>query len=101
MDEISSKALNPHGVTILTFAGSSSPGGTRAAIRHLNLSTTYAALRVLDPELCASRLPRELVTEELTLHEGILNPPSKLGLGVGLVPDTLEEFERAAARLSQ
>jgi L-alanine-DL-glutamate epimerase-like enolase superfamily enzyme len=77
-------------------------GISTAAAAHLATVTPHMPLfEFLPPELCTSRLRRELVTEELTLHEGVLYPPRRPGLGVDIVPEALEEFEAAAVRLNE
>lgn len=53
----------------------------------------------LPPELCQSRLRKELVREELVLMDRTLKPPERPGLGVELNRDVLEEFAEVAARL--
>lgn len=53
----------------------------------------------LHPEVCESRLRKELVTDEVTIVDGAILPPAKPGLGIELNRDKLEEFADAAARL--
>jgi len=52
----------------------------------------------LPPELCTSRLRRELVKEELELRDGLLPAPQRPGLGIELDFDALVRFEEAARR---
>ncbi len=53
----------------------------------------------LPAELCESRLRKELTRDELVFRDGVLLPPTRAGIGVELVEDAIEEFERVAARL--
>jgi L-alanine-DL-glutamate epimerase-like enolase superfamily enzyme len=53
----------------------------------------------LPAELCESRLRKELTRDELVFRDGVLRPPTGAGIGVELVEDAVEEFERVAARL--
>jgi L-alanine-DL-glutamate epimerase-like enolase superfamily enzyme len=71
-----------------------------AAAVHLAMVTPHMPFfEFLPPELCESRLRKELVREELTFAEGVLAPPERPGLGVELDPDALAEFAEAAATL--
>jgi L-alanine-DL-glutamate epimerase-like enolase superfamily enzyme len=74
---------------------------TAAAAQLATVTPHMPLFEFLTPELCTSRLRRELVAEELTLRDGVLDLPRKPGLGVNIVPEALEEFEQAAVRLGR
>jgi L-alanine-DL-glutamate epimerase-like enolase superfamily enzyme len=77
-------------------------GITAAATAHLAMVTPNMPLfEFLVPELCESRLRRELlVDEELTFVDGRIRPPSRPGIGVELDRDALARFAEAAERMA-
>ena len=73
-----------------------------AAAAHLATVTPHMPFfEFLPAELCESRLRKELTVDELVFSDGTLAIPAKPGLGFELNRDALEEFERAADRVSQ
>jgi len=72
-------------------------GISAAAAAHLAVVTpNMPFFEFLPPELCTSRLRRELVKEELELRDGLLPAPQRPGLGIELDFDALVRFEEAA-----
>jgi L-alanine-DL-glutamate epimerase-like enolase superfamily enzyme len=72
-------------------------GISAAAAAHLAVVTPHMPFfEYLPPELCSSRLRKELVREELELADGLVRAPQRPGLGIELDPDALACFEDAA-----
>jgi L-alanine-DL-glutamate epimerase-like enolase superfamily enzyme len=72
-------------------------GISTAAAAHLAMVTPHMPFfEFLPPELCESRLRKELVREELVFAGGRLAPPALPGLGVELDPAALAEFASLA-----
>jgi len=71
-----------------------------AAAAHLATVTPHMPFfEFLSPELCESRLRKELVVDEIRLEQGRVTIPQRPGLGVELDRDALEEFKEAARRV--
>jgi L-alanine-DL-glutamate epimerase-like enolase superfamily enzyme len=71
-----------------------------AAAAHLATVTPHMPFfEFLPPALCESRLRKELVVDEVTLHDGRVSIPERPGLGVELNRDALELFKEAAYRV--
>ncbi len=72
-------------------------GISAAAAAHLAVVTPQMPFfEFLPPELCSSRLRKELVVEELRFDGGHVPLPARPGLGVELDRDALAEFAEAA-----
>jgi L-alanine-DL-glutamate epimerase-like enolase superfamily enzyme len=71
-----------------------------AAAAHLATVTPHMPFfEFLPPDLCESRLRKELVVDEIQLSEGTASIPRRPGLGVDLDRDALERFVEAARRV--
>lgn len=87
-----------HGRTLVPHAWKT--GITVAATAHVAAVTpNMPYFEFLHPDLCESRLRKELVEDEVVLRDGSLTLPQKPGLGVELNRDALNEFTAAAKRL--
>lgn len=65
-----------------------------AASAHLAIATANCPMiEFLPAEMCDSRLRIELVTEPLTMTNGVLTLSNKPGLGIELNMDTVEKYE--------
>ena len=68
-------------------------GITAAASRHFQAaSTNVPYFEMCVPELSGATLRAELVTPEPQVVDGRLELPSRPGLGIDLVPETVERF---------
>jgi L-alanine-DL-glutamate epimerase-like enolase superfamily enzyme len=64
-----------------------------AASAHLAAAVPHCPfIEYLPAELCDSALRRELADDGLVMQDGLLNLPSKPGLGIDLNPEALEKY---------
>ncbi len=64
-----------------------------AASAHLAFATPHCPfIEFLPPELCESQLRQELLAEELPVVDGLIQAPTKPGLGIELNRDALERY---------
>jgi L-alanine-DL-glutamate epimerase-like enolase superfamily enzyme len=83
------------GLTIVPHLWKS--GVSIAAAAHMAATTANSAyIEFLPQQLCESALRRELVTDELTMVDGVIPLPQRPGLGIELNRDALARFEQAA-----
>ncbi len=67
---------------------------------HLAMATPHMPFfEFLPPELCESRLRKELTNDELVFENGTRSSPRRPGLGIELDRDALEHFAAAARDL--
>ncbi len=73
-----------------------------AAAVHFAAATPHCPfIEFLPPELSASSLRRDLLTEEPRMVDGVIPLPTRPGLGVELNRDALARFEAAAIRVAE
>lgn len=71
-----------------------------AVAAHLAMATPHMPFfEFLPPDLCESRLRKELTRDEFVFDGGTLTTPSRPGLGVDIDRDALRYFDEAAKRL--
>ena len=71
-----------------------------AAAAHLATVTPHMPFfEFLPPDLCESRLRKELVVDEVTMVDGKVTIPQRSGLGIELNRDALEMFKDAARKI--
>ncbi|WP_395368717.1 mandelate racemase/muconate lactonizing enzyme family protein [Streptomyces tubercidicus] len=75
-------------------------GISLAAAAHLaTVTPRMPYFEFLHPDVCESRLRKELVDDEVHVVDGVVQPPRRPGLGIELNRDKLDEFADAATRL--